>query len=343
MTIKMIEGFDLYNGTQANIGFQAKWNTNVVAATTFPAGRFGGQCVRYNGSTGWYRRTLTGAARSTGSFGFACRVATLPTTTITRNIGVSASGQMLAGIVVLPSGAIQALRLNGATGAGGGTILGASAAGVIIQNVWHYIEWEWVISATVGRMTVKVDGVTVLNLTGVNTLTGANANADEWYLDNQGGSAVIDFDDLYEEDSGTSIGQRRVDTLRGTADTATKQWTPDTGTVNFSRVNANLAQQTTFVQASVVGNLDLYDIADLATTPATIDAVQYSVFAQKTDATARAIAAVGDIAGTQQQSGNFNMTVGVAKFESIFLTKPGGGAWAAADVNALRIGPKVTV
>lgn len=342
MALRMIEGFDLYNGTGLNTGLQAKWNTNVVAAWALPAGRFGGQCWHFTASTGWNRRPLT-SARSQGTFGFACRMVAYPSTTITRNIGVSASGQMLAGIFFTPTGAVAAYRLSGAGGAGGGTLLGTSAAGVMLPNVWHYVEWEWVISATVGRMTVKVDGVTVLNLTGVNTLTGAVANADEWYLDNQGGNGSIQFDDLYEDDGAAAIGPRRVDTLRPTADTATKQWTPDTGTVNFSRVNANLAQSVTFVQASVVGNLDLYDIADLSTTPAVIDAVQYSMFAQKTDATARSIAAVGDIGGVQQQSGNVNLPTGVAKFESIFLTKPGGGAWATADVNALRIGPKVTV
>lgn len=343
MAVVMIEGFDVYNGTGLNTGLQSKYATNVVAGWAQPAGRFGGQCWHFTASTGWNRRPITGAARSSGCFGFAFRMVAFPSTTITRNIGVSAANQMLAGIFMGPNGQIQAYRLTGAAGAGGGVLLGSSANGVILANVWHYIEWEWVISATVGRMTVKVDGTTVLNLTNVNTLTGANANADEWFLDQQGGNGSIQFDDLYEESTPAAIGPRRVDTLRPTADTATKNWTPDAGVVNFSRVNANLAQSATYVQASVVGTLDLYDIADLPTTPAVVDAVQYSLFAQKTDATARSIAAVGDIAGVQQQGGNINLPTGVAKFESLFTTKPGGGAWAAADVNALRIGPKVTV
>lgn len=352
MALSNIEGFDLYNGTGLNTGFQTNYATNVVSVTSFPAGRFGGQCFRGGSTTGWWRRALS-STRGAGAFGFAVRIGSA--TVNNSNDAILHVGLGLipqCGISIGLGGTIRAYRLAGGTPFinGAHTLLGESVAGVIQTNVWHYIEWEWVCSATVGRMTVKVDGVTVLNLTNQNTFNSAGgaatATADSWVMGNQinRGWTSLDYDDLYEEDTGASLGQCRVETLRPTADTATKQWTPDTGVVNFSRVNANLAQSATFVQASVVGNLDLYDIADLSATPATVHGVKYNVFAQKTDVATRKIAAVGDIGGTQQISADLNLPGGgVNMLSAVAVTKPGGGAWAFADVNSLRIGPKVTV
>jgi hypothetical protein len=53
-----------------------------------------------------------------------------------------------------------------------GTLLGTMPAGTLVLNVFHYIEVEMVISTTVGRVTIFVDGVQKLNLTGVNTANG---------------------------------------------------------------------------------------------------------------------------------------------------------------------------
>lgn len=352
MALSNIDGFDLYNGTGLNTGLQTNYSTNVVSVTSFPAGRFGGQCMRGGTTTGWWKRNLS-SARAAGAFGFAVRIGGATVNNNGDSVMHTSLGLIpQCGISIGINGTIRAYRMvgNNPFVNGAHVLLGESAVNVIQTNVWHYIEWEWVINGTTGRMTIKVDGVTVLNLTGLNTFNSAGgaatATADSWVFGNQvsRGWGNLDYDDWYEEDSGASLGQAKVETLRPTADTATKQWTPDTGVVNFSRVNANLAQSATFVQASVVGNLDLYDIADLSTTPASVFGVKYNVFAQKTDVATRKVAAVGDIGGTQQQSADLNLpSGGVNMLSQVFVTKPGGGAWAYTDVNALRIGPKVTV
>jgi hypothetical protein len=348
MAVVLIEGFDMYNGLGANTGLVSKWTAPGGSGQSMVAGRFGGQAWRLQPAIAQAIERTLPAAGTTFAVGAAIRLTSLfpGTPSAKSHLCLNKFGTGLqCGILFDASGSISAWRLSGDVS---GTLLGTSATGLMAPNVWYYVEVEFVISTTVGRITVYLNGTQILNVTGANTANnGVGTNADTLHLAStnggNGNAGFVDYDDMYVVDVATKLGERRVETLRPTADTATKQWTPDTGTVDFSRVNATLAQSTTFVQASTVGNLDLYDIADLSSTPAAIDAVQYNIFAQKTDATTRDIAAVGDISGTQQQTADFPLGVGVGKLQQLFLLNPSGGAWSASDVNALRIGPKVTV
>jgi hypothetical protein len=348
MAVVTIDGFDMYNGTGTNTGIQSKW---IIAGGGAPAGgmiagRFGGQAVRFNGSAANTLDKILPASTANVTVGVALRISNIPAGNPSQRgyIILKSGVNFQCGVAFDAAAIISANRLSGDLS---GAQLAVSSPGVWSANTWMYVEIEFVISTTVGRITVYINGAQVLNITGVNTANlGVGTTVDTIHFGSlNGGNAPtsIDYDDLYVCDVATKLGERRIETLRPSADSTPLNWTPDTGTVHFSRVNATLAQATTFVQATTVGDLDLYDLGNLSSSPSVIDAVQYNVFAQKTDATTRAVAAVGDLSGVQQQSGNFNLAASVSKFESLALTKPGGGSWAAADVNALKIGPKVTV
>jgi hypothetical protein len=60
-------------------------------------------------------------------------------------------------------------------GAFHGTVLGVSSGTTMTQSVWDYIEFQVTVSATVGTVSVRINGALVLNLTGVNTLGGGGA------------------------------------------------------------------------------------------------------------------------------------------------------------------------
>jgi hypothetical protein len=350
MAVLFLEGFDMYNGLGTNIGLSSKWAIPGGSGQSMVTGRFGGQAWRLQPAIAQaIQRQFSASGLTTVTIGGAFRVTNLfPGSPSARSHVCFMSGTtgFQCGIIFDTGGSISALRISSDTGS---TTLGTTAAGVMAANVWHYIEVEIVVSTTVGRITIYVDSVQKLNLTGQNTANlgvGTTVDSIRFASTNggNGNAGFVDYDDIYILDAATKIGERRVETLRPNADVGgSLNWTPDTGTVHFSRVNATVAQSTTFVSASAVGNLDLYDIADLSSTPATIDAVQYNVFAMKTDAAARSIATIGDLAGVQQQSPDISLPSSVGKFEYLALTKPGGGAWTATDINALRIGPKVTV
>lgn len=346
MTILAIEGFDLYNGTGTNTGIQARWSAiNWFYGPQMAAGRFAGQGFMNGNGEG----CATGLLFPTASGpGFGCchafRINSLATVNNTNTggiIGISAAAINTEQFSWRPrqDGSIVVYR--------NGVLLGQSATGVIVNNTFHYIECWGILSATVGTINMKVDGVQVLTLSGLNnvasatTVYGGIAFGGGIYGSSGGfPSNNVTIDDMYFTD-GNTLGERKIETLRPAADTTTKQFVADTGTVNFSRVNATLAQSTTFVQGSNIGDTDLYTVGALASTPAAIDAVNIISFANKTDAATRALALVADVSTVQIVSPNLTLGASVGMNNSLMLTRPGGGAWTAADITALKIGPKV--
>lgn len=351
MAIQITDGFDMYNGSVANTGLQAKWFAASDTTVTLAAGRFGGQCFQVTAATNTRRmwgRSFP-AAVTAMAFGFALRTNTLPTlaqaivyirgatnTVFQDGLKLNTDGSLTAGRITDTFGTFAALQ--------------TTAGGVIAANTWHYVEVELVIHDTTGSFKVWVDGTQVINQTGVDTRSNVGVNpadADTIWLgidgSNPAGSNVCSFDDFYYRDTNTHLGPCKIETLRPDADTATKDFTPNSGTANFSRVNETLVDgDTSYVQASVVGNRDLYTLGDLSSAPASIYALNVCQFAEKTDAAARTIYNSVQSNATDSDGSAFTLAASYGRFDRILETDPsGGGAWTAARVNALMVGPKV--
>lgn len=346
MAVVLIDGLDVYNGIVTNTGIQAKWALVVTTNLSMQTGRFGGQCCQWiessSGTRGPGTRGLPSAYTSVG-IGFAFRLTVAVTST-----GVNPFVEFLSGttyqlgMAVRSSGQLDFYRLTSLTA---GTLLGSSATGVIVLNQWHYIEIGVAISDTVGTVTVKVDGTTVITLTGQDTNnSGGNVNVIAFQTGSNGGTATYQVDDIYVVDSATTLGERRIETLYPTSDVA-QGWTRSAGSDNYALVDETQVNgDTDYVQASVVNTVDTYGFQDVTGSPATIDAVQVSAFAEKTDATARSIALQVKSGATTSDGSNFGLNASYAKFERLLTTDPnGGGSWSASAVNALQGGPKVTV
>lgn len=341
MSAVLIDSFDMYNGTGTNTGLQTKW---ALAGANFSmvAGRFGGQALRLQGAGGSSSQAARTLPSSYGTFTakFAVRFATIFDAIGFVLFEESASGQH-CGLECTATGAVAAGRY---TSASAQTVLGTSAAGVFVNNTWHYVEVDTTISDTVGQMTVRVDGVQVLNLTGQDTRNAGTGVVDRIRFMQQGTAGTnptVDYDDFVVNDA-FSTGERRVEPLRATADSSVA-FTPNSGVTNFSRVNETLVDgDTSYVSSSTVGQRDLYTIGSLSSTPATIEAVQITSFAEKTDASTRTIANSVQSAGTDSDGSAFALAASYSKFERIMLTDPnGGGAWTASRVNNLLLGPKL--
>lgn len=348
MTVLQTEGFDAYNGTGVSPGLQAKWVV-VGAATSVSlvAGRFGGQALRVastvNNVKMWCRPLPSAVSALAG--GFAFRASSLPT-----GNGCTIAGWITSALTIWQNilqlnndGSLTASRAGPSTAS---APLGSSVAAVIVANTWHYIEYELVISDTVGVFKVWVDNVLVINLTNVDTRNGTPTTVEHVAygnsVNNVSGSGNNDFDDHYATD-GSRLGERRIETLRPAADTATKAFTPNSGTANFSRVNETLVDgDTSYVQGSTVGNRDLYTLGALSSTPSTIDAVNVVSFAEKTDATARTLYNSVQSAGTDSDGSAMALAASYTRLDRIIELDPnGGGAWTASRVNGLLVGPKI--
>lgn len=348
MTVVFVEGFDLYNGIQANIGAQSRWSYVAGAAggaSSIIAGRFGGQAARFTPNTLYQgARAFLPAAYSSVTVGAAIRASSLATS---GSFCLHLMGGLATQICLLfyITGSVGVYR--GATAAqNGSTLLADSVGGILFPNTWHYVELSAVIHASAGSIKVAVDGVEVINISGINTKPSANVDQIQIVATASGTSTVgptMDFDDIYVLDSATRLGERRVETLRPNADTATLDWTPDTGATNYTQVDDTTADgASTYVQSSIVGDHDLYELTDLSTNPLVIDAVQPVQFMAKTDSATRTAYITVQSAGTDDDGTAFALSADYNPFRRLLLVDPhDSAAWTKAKVDALKMGPKV--
>lgn len=344
MSLAATDGFDMYNGvavpTATAPSLQTKWGMPGSGGISLVAGRFGGQALRIAGS-GQVTRPMT-AARTAAAFGLAMRWNSLRTNTNATpffNLWTGSTYQW--GMVANIGGGIDVYRGNAAT------LLGSTAPGILTASAYNYLEIETAISTTVGSINLYLNGASILSLSGINNAAaGAGTSVNTIVLGSANGnwSGSVDIDDLYEADTNTKIGEGWVETLRANAD-GTITWTPDSGANNFGRVNETLVDgDTSYVQTGTLNNQDLYDLANLSSSPVSIYGVQLVDFALKTDATTRAIALVAKSGGTTNVGGNFNLSASYQRLERMLTQDPNtAAAWLAAGVNALQSGPKVTV
>lgn len=338
----------MYNGTGANTGLQARWTdiaTGFFGDDFMVAGRFGGQAYASQGITttsgGAMRAPFTTNASVSVGFAFKCDNLTNQTPIFWL---LDSSGAYQVGLVLNTNGSITAGRF---TSSSAFTSLGTSALATISASTWYYITVEVTISDTVGVFRVYVDSNPVITVTGADTRSGlttvtfvqfghhtsAGSSGHKWI-----------FDDVYILDVATKLTDDvRIETIRPSADTAQKQLTPDTGTVNFSRVNETLVNgDTSYVFGSSVGHYDLYDLADLSSTPTTVFGVNIVSFPRKTDAGVRSLYNVAKSGVTLSNGPSVNLSSSYGRIDRVVEDNPDTATpWTYASINALQVGPKV--
>ena len=136
---------------------------------------------------------------------------------------------------------------------------------------WYYLEVKIYTHPTAGSIEVRLDGVTVLNLTNVDTVFGGSNQITQfgvglfavWYRE----YAATAIDNVYLLDtSGSShtdfLGPVFVKAIAPNGDGAVA-WAPSTPGTHYSLVNENPVTTTAYVTSSVVDTLDLYNYSDL--------------------------------------------------------------------------------
>jgi hypothetical protein len=231
-----------------------------------------------------------------------------------------------------------------------GTVL-ATYTGAFAQDVWTHFQIRVVISNTAGSLTVRKNGQTsdtYASATNLNTRGGTTNNYANVVVLNGHVAGQRADDVLMYSASGAApndwVGDVRAVCLMPTADTAQKQFAVFPSGTNAGAVDEALANSDTdYVFDSVVGDEDLYDLADLPTTPAAILGVVSKVFVKKSDAGARSgqlrlLSAGTEVAGTDTVLGTTYTYL--ARVDAV---DPATGiAWTPAAVNALKLGQKVT-
>lgn len=140
-------------------------------------------------------------------------------------------------IKVTSTGTLRAYR-------GDGTLLGETATPVLVSNAWQHVEVKVFISATVGTVDIRVEGVPVLALAGLNTANSAILTVAQDAFRNFWGNhgAVVTYikDFILWDGAGAQnnnfIGSCIVATLVPNADVALN-WTPSSGATGWNLIS----------------------------------------------------------------------------------------------------------
>ena len=235
------------------------------------------------------------------------------------------------------SGAIDVRRGDAA-----GTRLAISAPGTIQMGQWGYFEAKVTIADSGGTVVVRWNGVEIINFTG-DTKNGGTLFTIDSILFNGRDNAFID--DIYVIDTQVAPNQtwlgdvRIVSLLPNGNGTYNQGIGSDSNSVDNYLLVDEVAPSATDYVTIANGNKDSYTFQDLNTAAnAVIHAVGVRSFANKTSSGARSIKNFVDLGGTISSGTATPLGSSLYGITSTFLTKPGGGAWTTADVNAVQAG-----
>ena len=238
-------------------------------------------------------------------------------------------------IRVTSTGALRATR--------NGTSLGVSSA-VISANVWYWLSVKVNIHDSTGTVTVYVNGVSVLALTGQDTRNGGTAgtvdniqlvsaaNSHNWdnthILDTSGGSPLNDQ---------PTTEEWRIDTQVATGAGNSTQFTPSTGS-NWQNVDdATEDGDSTYNESSTVGHTDLFAIGNF--TAGVVREVQVCLLARKTDSGTREIREKCRSNSTNYSGSTQALTSAYALYRQNREVDPNtSAAWASAALDAAEFG-----
>lgn len=350
MALLWCDGWEHY-GVIGNLteGAWAEVGAGISLDTTQP--RTGTTCILIStsASAATTIRRVLGGPKTTVGIGAAFRYTALPTSNA-RDLLFDfrdAANTVQISIVCESTGVVSAYR-----GQLAGSLLGSSASPVITALTYQHVECLVFFSQTVGTIEVRVNGVTVLSLSGIDTVASALVECSQVRVagTNLGignSSAQLRVDDIFcYDDTGsfnnTFIGDRRVLTLFPNANTVQADWTAVGAATGYECIDeANPDGDTTYISAGVPGSpgpISEFGIANLPAGISAISAVVLVEFARKTEA-GNANTQWSVISGASETAGaDKPMTEVYTYRQDVFQTDPASAApFTPSEVDALLI------
>ena len=348
MALRFIDSFDHYDTAD----IFRKWTTARDAGNTVieSGGRNGINLLHISSYGKGIIKVLDDQA--TWIVGFAFKY----TATVTQFTGICTLVDNSTGQISLSLNTNNKLYLTrgGTTSNPGSTVIGGVSSSTLGINTWYFLELKATIANSIGAGTckVRVNGVEWIDVTAAEDMqVTANATANSIALGMFVPTTSVPqayFDDLYVCDGtgGTNddfLGDCRVECSMPNGNGTTNAWTGSDAdsTDNYLLVDeVSPDDDTTYVENSGAGNMDLYTVANLAATPATIFGVQTNAMATKSDAGARHLYSIIK-SGSTYASGALQSPSesSYITFTDIHETDPSTGvAWVEAGRNAAEFG-----
>jgi hypothetical protein len=215
-------------------------------------------------------------------------------------------------------------------------------------STWHHVGWEVLIHASAGYVKLWIDGVLIINSTGLNTKARTNAFVTVARLNVAQAFRVDDYLLFDGQNTGdgchTWPGNCRIYTPMPVSDSAV-QFTPNTGTVNAENVDdaGDVDGDTTYNASSTAGHKDLLNL-DNAAIPvtATIKAVELRTILRKDDAAARTARGIVKSGSTIINGATRNPGTSYTHYRDTLgaIDTSDSNPWTPAKINsgALKIG-----
>jgi len=348
MALLWCDGFDHYGTSTAKMldGVYAEVGTSASISTLNP--RTGANHLRINGGSGQaatFVRRVLGGAKTTVGLGAVFYLTALPTGNNCQRIFgyADATNATQLGIVIQSTGTIEAWR--GVPGSG--TSLGATSSPVVVASAYQHIEAVVLFSQTVGTVEVRVNGVTVLSVSGVDTCNTALTECSQVYIGGAANGTQTDkthyIDDLFCYDNTSSynntfIGDRRVLTLFPDANTATADWTAVGAATGYECIDeASPDDDTTYITAATVGLVSQFGLQNLPGGISVINAVVMVERARKTEA-GTANTQVSVVSGASTTAGADKALTEIYTYrQDVFQIDPASAApFTPSEVDALQ-------
>lgn len=338
MALLWIEGFEGYGTTiGSNAYIPARGYSYVNSSTYLTTGRMFGYGAKPNISN--FGSLLTTPALTTDSTLIAGCAFYFPFSDRYAGISFYYNGTLGVNVVFNPASSSSITANLGDT-----ALETFSGFQVLINtNIWYYLEVKVLCHPTDGTIEVRLNGTTIISLSGINTQTGAEPYYNMVSL---GGSYHSQCDDFYVCD-GTGAtcndfqGVCKVIGIFPNADTATIQWAPSTGTTHYNLVNENPRNTSDYVSTGTQSDTDLYSYPSL-TGDTTIIGIQVNTQASLPSGTSVIIESP-IVSNGITDFGPDTQILSSSYYDArhISMTNPDTGtAWTVADLAAAQIGIK---
>lgn len=356
MAVRWLEGFDHY-GTTPNGGrdtmLAGVWSEFSVKGTapqiSADQSRTSGFSLKFtannlNNANEYFARRALGAAMTQFGFGSAIYMVALPT--VSGALGVRFSDADNVPTITLAyqtDGSIQVFRGSAASGA-----LLATSGQVLTAQAWNHVEVFVNHHASAGAVEVRVNGVTVVNVTGANT--GSTPSAQLRLGNIHFGSDPVYkaigehfWDDLTCWDTtgprnNTFLGAQKVVLNKVAADTDVADWTVTgaaSGAAAISEIPPN--GDTSYISATTPGETSEFTVEPLDENVVSITAVYLPAMMRQsqpgTTWVQQGIVSGGDVALGLDRP----ITEAYTYWADVIEVDPDTGApWTRASYNASR-------
>lgn len=203
---------------------------------------------------------------------------------------INNDGQVV--LKVLSDGSIRAYRGDIGLGATEpATTLGTTSSPALTAGAWNHVEIKVLLSDTAGTVEVRVNGITVLDLSSLDTIEDAGATVSQFLFSNadlgNGGGFYYIKDFIAWDTTGTQnndfLGTVHVYTLTPDADD-TLNWDVSTGLTGYDLIDETTPDDTDYISAdNTPPSASVFTLSDLPPDIVSVKALIPIVRATKTD------------------------------------------------------------